>query len=326
MLKRILHVFISPNRIRDVIAHILARVLPWELMGRKVYFRLWEERGFHITEVSSYHPIPDTRTLPQKLWEQESELVGLDLRIHEQLELMQTFQKKYADEYEQFPRQKTDDPYQYHLNNGWFESVDAEILYCMIRHHQPKRIIEVGAGYSTYLMVQACKQNIADGIHPATITTIDPTSVIFHQQIPGVSQFIKAPVQEMPLEPFLELEAHDILFIDSSHVVKIGSDVVYELLEIVPRIAVGVVIHFHDIFWPCEYPQEWVFKSTLFWNEQYALQAFLAFNNAFKILWTSNYLNVHHPDALDAAFGSYRWYYHEVGGFAPGSVWIQRVQ
>lgn len=124
----------------------------------------------------------------------------------------------------------------------------------------------------------------------------------------------------MAITEFTRLEANDILFIDSSHVVTIGSDVQYEYLEILPRLAPGVLVHIHDIFLPMEYRKQWVLQELRFWNEQYLLQAFLIQNVAWKVLWGGSYMHIQHPDILEKSFSSYnreeRW---------PGSFWIQRL-
>lgn len=100
------------------------------------------------------------------------------------------------------------------------------------------------------------------------------------------------------MDLFQSLEANDILFIDSTHVLKIGGDVKYEYLEILPRLQNGVIVHSHDIFFPCEYPKNWTLENHWFWTEQYLLQAFLAFNSAFEILWAGQYMNRKYPDKL----------------------------
>jgi len=111
---------------------------------------------------------------------------------------------------------------------------------------------------------------------------------------------------------------NDILFIDSSHVLKIGSDVQYEYLEILPRLAPGVLVHLHDIFLPMEYPKNWILTDHYFWNEQYLLQAFLIHNVAMKVLWAGSYMHLQYPAILEQTFSSYnrgkRW---------PGSFWMQ---
>lgn len=119
---------------------------------------------------------------------------------------------------------------------------------------------------------------------------------------------------------FKELGENDILFIDSSHVLKIGSDVQYEYNEILPRLNKGVLIHVHDIFLPLEYPETWVRQSHRFWTEQYLLQAFLAYNSAFKVLWAGHYMHWKYPDLLEKAF---RTYNREITG--PGSFWMRKI-
>jgi hypothetical protein len=117
--------------------------------------------------------------------------------------------------------------------------------------------------------------------------------------------------------PISELKENDILFIDPSHVLKIGNDVQYEYLEILPRLNKGVIVHVHDIFIPCNYPKKWVLEKHRFWNEQYLFQAFLAFNNAFEVLWGGSYMHLRHPDKLEEAFNSYNrktiWSGHVLG-------------
>jgi hypothetical protein len=131
--------------------------------------------------------------------------------------------------------------------------------------------------------------------------------------------------QDTSLELFQELQAGDILFIDSSHVCRTGSDVNYELLEIVPRLNTGVLIHFHDIFLPWEYPQSWVLGCRRFLNEQYLLQAFLTFNQKSEVVWASYHMLRTHPKALDTAFASFRVDITKPGTFLPGSFWIRKI-
>jgi hypothetical protein len=126
-------------------------------------------------------------------------------------------------------------------------------------------------------------------------------------------------VQDVPLDEFTRLEDGDVLFIDTSHVVKTGGDVQYEFLEVLPRLQKGVIVHIHDIYLPAEYPKEWVLDGLTFWSEQYVLQAFLAFNSAFEVVLGGQYLHLYHPDRLHKAFALY--------GGEPwlGSFWIRRV-
>jgi hypothetical protein len=140
---------------------------------------------------------------------------------------------------------------------------------------------------------------------------------ILRNGFPGLTTLIERPAQEITLNEFEALGANDILFIDSSHVSKIGSDVNYLYLEILPRLKPGVIVHMHDIFLPQEYPTVWITQKMRFWNEQYLLQAFLAFNSGFEVLLANNYLGRTHRAEMQATFQKSPWR----GG---GSLWIRR--
>ena len=209
------------------------------------------------------------------------------------------------------------------MNNGWFENVDGEILYCMIRHFKPRRIIEVGSGFSTYLSAQAIARNRQEDPHyGCELTAIEPNpNPVLQSGFPGLTRLISRNVQDVALHEFQKLEANDIFFVDSSHILKIGSDVHYEFLEIIPRLDRGVLIHAHDILLPAEYPREKVFNENIFWNEQYLLQAFLAFNERYEVLWASSFMHLKHPDKLEKAFLSY-----QKSKIWPGSFWMRRMK
>ena len=286
----------------------------------KKFFPVWQRMGFHITLNHFYEPIPDTRTLKDELWLKHSDMVGVEMNEERQINLLSQFSSKFKDEYENFPRFKTSIPYQYYVNNGTFESVDGEILYCMIRHFKPKKIFEIGSGNSTYLAAQAILRNKEENGKECELIAFEPyPNDVLRAGFPGLSELIPTKIEDVPLSKFDELKKNDILFIDSSHVLKIGGDVQYEYLEILPRLNKGVIVHLHDIFLPAEYPKEWVLRLHIFWTEQYLLQAFLAFNNAFEVLWGGSYMHLKHPDKLEAAFASYkreeRW---------PGSFWMRK--
>jgi hypothetical protein len=286
-------------------------------------FPIWQKLGFHISLNHYYSPIPDTRTLKDNLWSKSSELIGVDINEKKQLELLSLFMSRFKSEYDEFPKHRTSTLYEYYLNNGFFGSVDCEILYCMIRYFRPRRILEVGSGYSTCLSAQAILKNRKeDDNYGCELVAIDPyLNEILKSGFPGLSKVISREAQDVPFSEFQKLEANDILFIDSSHVLKIGSDVQYEYLEIIPRLKKDVIIHCHDIFLPAEYDKGWVLRDHRFWNEQYLLQSFLAFNDRFEVLWAGNYMNLRHPDKLEMAFSSYT-----KGQQLPGSFWMRRVK
>src|SRR5262249_34545280 len=159
----------------------------------------------------------------------------------------------YKPEYDALPRTRTAVPHQYYLQNGRFEGVDAEVFYSMIRHFKPQRLIEIGSGYSTFLAAQAVLKNEAETGHRCDLGAIEPyPGPVLRQGFPGLSRLVARGVQEVPLSEFEALGENDIVFIDSSHVLKTGSDVQYEFLEILPRLRPGVLVHVHDIFLPAE--------------------------------------------------------------------------
>lgn len=289
----------------------------------KKTFPFWQSLGVHVTPNHFYEPIPDTRTLPDELWSKPSELVGIDLNEAKQLELLSLFSAKFKHEYDQFPRHKTDIPYQYYVYNDFFVSTDSEILYCMIRHFRPGKIFEIGSGYSTYLSAQAVLKNSQeDGRQACELVAMEPyPNEVLQAGFPGLSKLVPKKIQDVPLAEFEKLTENDILFIDSSHVLKIGSDVQYEYLEILPRLNKGVIVHLHDIFLPAEYPKAVVLKEHTFWTEQYLLQAFLTFNDSFDVLWAGSYMHLNHPDKLEVTFPAYnrdeRW---------PASFWLKKIK
>ena len=139
--------------LEKIAAYFVSLILS-KVESSKRFFQLLEKRGFHATKVHYYEPIPDTRTLKDSLWKSKSELVGIDINTEEQLRLLTSVFPNFKEEYA-FPRNKTEIPYEYYLDNHFFPSVDAEVLHSMIRHFKPRKIIEVGSGFSTYVSAQA---------------------------------------------------------------------------------------------------------------------------------------------------------------------------
>lgn len=171
----------------------------------KKLFPLWQSLGFHVTRNHFYQPIPDTRTLKDDLWQKQSELVGIDLNEKEQINLLSLFSSSFKQEYENFPQNRTSVPYQYYINNDSFESVDGEMLYCMIRHFKPKRIVEIGSGNSTFLSAQAVLKNKEeDPGCQCELVAIDPyPRGALKGGFPGLSKLIPGKVQDIPLSEFM---------------------------------------------------------------------------------------------------------------------------
>jgi hypothetical protein len=286
-------------------------------------FGFWQRLGFHVTPNHFYWPIPDTRRIRKEMWAKPSQMPGVNMNEPKQVELLELFAAKYKSEYEQFPREKTTVPYQYYVNNSQYASVDGEILYCIMREFKPKKIIEIGCGNSTYLTSQAILKNAAENKDSASIlTSIEPyPNPTLREGFPGLSRLIISEVQDIPLGEFQALNDGDVLFIDTSHVLSVGSDVEYLFLEVVPRLKKGVIVHVHDIFLPAQYPEKWVLKQYVFYTEQQLLQSFLAFNDSFEVLWGGSFMHMKHPEKLERAFSSYTR-----NTRLPGSFWMRKTK
>jgi predicted O-methyltransferase YrrM len=289
-----------------------------------VPFETWERHGWHLTPNHFYSPIPDTRVLPDALWQQESDLPGIDMRDEEQLAFLREVVDRFGDELNGLPRGQPDAAAgEYFVHNGAFESVDGEIYYAMIRAHRPARVLEIGAGWSTLLALRALRANRAEGAE-GRLLAVEPYPHEFVRAAigrePETAELRDVPVQDLSLAVFESLGPGDILFIDSSHVLRIGSDVQYEFLEILPRLRAGVLVHVHDVFLPGEYPRDWVLgPEHRFWNEQYLLQAYLADNSRSEVVWGSSWMHRRHPEDLAKAFASY-----DRRTRFPGSFWFRR--
>jgi predicted O-methyltransferase YrrM len=298
-------------------AKIVARVVPRRVMRNKRLFDVWERRGYHVSPVHFYEPIPDLREFDDDFWTRESELVGLEMRAEHQLTLLDELAPL---QHELVALDRPEAGGRYTLRNPFYGSVDAEIFYGLLRLRKPRRVYEIGSGHSTLLAAEALRRNEEEGAPPAELVAFEPyPNESLREGFPGLTRLVEKRLQDVPLETFQALEAGDVLFIDSSHVVAPGSDVCRELLEIVPRVQPGVLIHIHDIFMPLEYPERWLREERYFWTEQYLLQAFLAFNSEFSIVWAGAWMNARHPSAIAASVPSYLR-----GETRPGSFWIVR--
>jgi predicted O-methyltransferase YrrM len=277
------------------------------------YFTFWESRGFHITRNHYYEPIPDTRTLTPEIWERESQLLGVEMNIGYQLHLLRDIFPKFKNEYNTLPTKKPEKEYCFYFDNPNFSRTDALVLYCMIRHLHPKTVLEVGGGFSTRLSAHAALRN-----GDTSVVSIEPyPDEVLKSGFPGLTKLITKKAEDISLDLFLELSSGDILFIDSSHSLKIGGDVAFLYLEVLPRLKEGVVVHIHDIFFPREMPKEWVLSLHKFWTEQYLVQAFLTFNSAFEVMFCNSYMGLKYSSDMKDTFPNSPWH----GG---GSLWIRK--
>lgn len=244
-------------------------------------------------------------------------ITGIDLREGKQWELLQAF-KTYYDEMPHHQQNKTNkSEFRYIWDNPSYSPSDAIATFGMMRHFRPKKIIEVGCGNSSCLMLDT-NDRFFDGKIDFTLVEPYPEflSSVLWPNDPEAITIIPEKAQDVPVSVFESLEENDILFIDSSHVSKAGSDVNYLYLDVLPRIKPGVLIHIHDIFYPFEYPQDWL-EQGRFWNEQYLLRALLTNNPAFEVLLFTTQAVTNHN----------RWIaenmprFNEIGG----SIWLRRI-
>lgn len=248
-----------------------------------------------------YSPIPSLQEVRARDKEifgrslRELPIPAVDLNVEGQVALFEEFGKYYKEM--PFEPQKKEG-LRYYFENPSYSYGDAIVLYCMIRHAQPKRIVEAGSGFSSCVILDTNELFFSNAI---SLTCIDP----YPQQLLSLIrdndkeklEVIAKRLQEVDLGRFSELSAGDILFIDSTHVSKIDSDVNYIFFRILPHLNSGVYIQFHDIFHPFEYPRDWIYEGKA-WNEAYVLRAFLQYNSAFKVVFFNSFLGYFYKDEL----------------------------
>lgn len=240
-------------------------------------------------------------------------LPGIELREDEQLALLSRLEPFYD---EQPWSERRMAARRYFFENPAYSYSDALFLYCMIRHARPQRIIEIGSGYSSCAILDTSELFFGGKIQ---VTCIEPYPKLLRSLIRegDLLELIEKPLQDVSVERFAALESGDILFIDSTHVAKIGSDVNYIFAEILPALARGVYVHVHDIFYPFEYPKAWVYEGRS-WNEAYMLRAFLTCNREFEITLFNTFLERFHRDY----FAEHMPLCLKNEG---GSIWLRRV-
>lgn len=242
-----------------------------------------------------YPPIPareEVCAYLESTQSEERELLEIDLNEDGQAESLRAFRTFY-DELP-FPEEKSPDS-RYYFSQSWFCYADAIFLYCFLRHTNPRRIIEVGSGFSSAVILDTAERFLQK---QPEIVFIEPYPDRLRQLLKPQDQqnceVVERKVQEVPIDTFTSLRAGDLLFIGSSHVMTCGSDVQFLMFEVLPRLPVGIFVHFHDVFYPFEYPSEWLLSGR-YWNEDYFLRAFLAYNNEWEIY----FFNAHIAKVLE---------------------------
>lgn len=241
-----------------------------------------ERAGLQVVPKTFYSPIPDLAELSPDIWERRSELRGVHFDLDEQLSWIE---EHIAPAMSQFspPEHDTGRVSEYTLANDSYGRVGADILHGVVRGLRPRRIVELGSGQSTLIMAAAAARNAAEGVQ-TELRTYDPFPGAAVTGLTGATTLHRMRAQDVPLEVFAELQAGDVLFVDTTHTVKLGSDVNHIVLDVLPMLAPGVLVHVHDIFLPYEYPRKWAEESGLYWAEQYLLQAYLSGNAHYEVL------------------------------------------
>ena len=261
-----------------------------------------------------YEPLFHPRHLRRPL-DEERRLPGIDFNLAGQLDLLGRFD--YADELDAIPRHGAEGSYYY--DNPNFGPGDAEFLYSSIRHFQPSRILEIGSGFSTLMMQLAIRANQASNpAYRCHVVCVEPYEMDWLDRIAGI-EILRQPVELLDERHVTELRANDILFIDSSHVLRPQGDVVREYLELLPLLAPGVLVHVHDISTPRDIPARWVVEEVRLYNEQYVVEALLSGGRRFGVIGALNLLAHRHRDKLAEKFPVLR----EWGPRCePGSLWL----
>lgn len=241
--------------------------------------------GYHVRPIHYYEPLPDFRAITETQLQRRRTYPAINLNWDKQLNLISELGRNYRGELAELAGSEGQKGFDF--RNDYFAGFDAAVYYALIRHLKPARVIEIGSGYSTRIADQALARNRQEG-HPGRLTCVEPYPQLRLTEARLNVELIEKPVEEMDLDFFADLGTNDILFIDSSHTVKFGGDVCREFLEILPSLKPGVWVHVHDIFFPHDYPAEWLIRQRVAFNEQYLLEAFLSFNREFAVS-LSNY-------------------------------------
>jgi predicted O-methyltransferase YrrM len=291
----------TSKRVDDAIA--VLRGVPFEEIQR---------RGWHFQPNHFYWPLNDVGFLRENpdLWHDRGVPRGIAWDVDAQLALARELHA-YAGELADVPREPARPATGYAWDNGAFGGADAYAYYGLVRRLKPRRVVEVGSGWSSLLLARALARNDA----PAEVTLIEPfPDEDLFPALPGEWTVRSAILQRAGFDAFERLERGDVCFYDGSHCLRTAGDVTWFLFEVLPRLAAGVLVHFHDVFFPDDYHDAWVFDEGLSWNEQYALQAFLMHNDAYRVRLANHLLYRLRPDAI-----------MELHGADGGSVWLEKL-
>lgn len=295
-----------PGRLRDRLLLRALGLLPFSLVRHllfllRSYPSLADRWGYHIRDIHYYEPLPDFERITVGATRRRRAFPAVDVAMASQLALYRRLGAAYRAELEELDARAASAG-GFDFQNPYFSGLDAALYYSLIRDLKPARVVEVGSGFSTRIALLALQRNEADG-RRGELTCIEPyPEERLAPSLPFIT-LVQQAVEDLPVEHFDDLAAGDILFIDSSHAVKFGGDVSRLLLEILPRLRPGVWIHIHDIFFPHDYPPEWLIDKRYAFNEQYLLEAFLGFNTNFSVRAANYWVALDHPEVARGLCG-----------------------
>jgi predicted O-methyltransferase YrrM len=315
---------ILPAAMIAILDRIVFGLRKSRIRGTQRFFALF---GFNIVKRADYYstlPVLAEIEASRARWDKPSSLSGVAV----DLPAMRTRLSRLADSWEA-DFQHTAGSYADNQRQGFgpgYPAFDARTLYYMLREHKPSAYLEVGSGLSTYYATLAARRNADDGA-PMKITCIEPYPFDALNTLPGF-ELVQGFVQDVAVQRFEELESGDVLFIDSSHALKIDSDVAYLFLEVLPRIKPGVYVHIHDVPFPYNTPfpaDTWLFgeRWPVYWQEAMVVQTFLAFNNAFDVLLSTPLIRHDDEGFLTSRFADYTPLAQDPN--PPSSLWLRRV-
>jgi hypothetical protein len=302
-------------------------------LGRDLWFKaflIFEKVGVHVLRKSFYSPIQDYHWLEsnKELWMRRCELSGIKWNLDQQMQWLEEICEPYRRELSGVEFQQESAAREW---GPGFGPVETELLHCFVRSQAPERIIEIGSGQSTVCMLQASERNAKEGRTASQITCIEPYPRKGLLEIQGIN-LLKQICQEIPRTVFSELSAGDLLFVDSSHSVKAGSDVIRIFLEIIPNLPAGVFIHIHDINLPYLYNRSTLSPFFMQNSQETAiLAALLTGNKRLSVLASLSALHYDRTQDLKSLFADYEPEANFEGlfscyprkGHAPNSIWLQ---
>jgi hypothetical protein len=286
------------------------------------------QEGFVVLRPHFYHPIPLEEDIVGDFFMKQSSLVGIHMNAAAMWELAEIILAPYNEEFRAFPTYREDKGGMidgFFLINGSYMAVDGNVYYGLVRHLKPKRIIEVGCGMSTLLCSEALARNVNSG-YTTDYTCIEPYPQEFLSKyaIAGDINLLTAKIQDIDIKLIETLSAGDILFVDTSHALRLGGDVQFIYCELLPRLKPGVYVHIHDISLPLPYPRVY-YETGFYWNEQYLLHAYLCNNARAEVIWAGNWLRLQDESRFAHAFPEFATMRENYPQSEPSAFWFKTI-